>query len=285
MQTNWKKEWNRNVQLFPPEKDFRRFKLKISYDGTDYWGWQRQSKDCQNDYSIQSFIERAVYKISKENVTVFGSGRTDSGVHAICQVAHFDSKNIKMNVDKLRLALNANLPFTIRVNDIEERFDAFHSRYSTYLRQYIYIIRDDKSFTAFDKNRVWNVIKYPNIDELNKMAGCIIGENMDFTSFDFTKKEIEHSSKRDVLESRFYYDNYNRLVYTITANAFLYHMVRALVGSFVKISSKMGNESFDYFKNLINSKKRYGFVAPSSGLYLNKIIYDKDEYDDMLSRI
>lgn len=274
--------WKRDALLLePPQSGFRRFELKISYNGDGFCGWQRQA--CSMP-SVQGEIEKAIYKISSRTCTVYGSGRTDSGVHALAQVAHFDIEGFDMSADKLRLALNANLPYSIRINKCTERFDAFHARFSTFLREYIYILKSDEDFTPFDFNRAWNTRRKCDVDFLNSMAVMLKGEDMDYKNFDFTDPEIEHSSFRDTIESVFFIDK-DKLCYKVIANAFLYHQVRAMVGTMVEFEKKYGKDCAEHFKKFLEKDCKTRFVAPAHGLYLSRIIYDEKEYEYLRSRM
>ena len=276
--------WKRNITLYSAQYPFRRFSLVVSYDGSEFFGWQRQSSDFSLfDNTVQGAIEAAIYKITGSWATCYGSGRTDSGVHALGQVAHFDSDKISMDGGKLRLALNANLPKSIRILECKERFDAFHARFSTFLREYIYMIKSDDMFTALDYNRVWNVRKKPDITLLSLMSEMIKGEDKDFKNFDFTNKSIPHTSIRDVLVSEFFEKN-GCIYYRIAGNAFLYHQVRAIVGTIIEFERRFNEKSVEEFKSFLNSYEKTHFIAPSFAFYLvNWLHIDFSRLSDEIS--
>ena len=275
-----RENWKRSAVLSPPIPPARRFQLVISYYGPAHYGWQRQDSESVEDRSVQSFLEKAIFKISGERSNAYGSGRTDSGVHALGQCAHFDSSCLRMDEETLRRALNANLPETIRINGVTERFDAFHARFSTLLREYEYVLKDDVHWTPFDNGRAWRLRNLPDISTLNEMQKFLIGEDVDFRAFDFTKSNDGHSQKRDVLKSRFERRG-DSLVFTITGNAFLYHMVRAIVGMSVSLALKHDRkDAVSMFSGLMRPELgiKADFIAPAQGLYLKRVIYDEEEY-------
>ena len=155
-----------------------KYKITIEYDGTNFVGWQRQ----ENGPSIQSSIEEAIKKITSETVNVFGAGRTDSGVHAKGQVAHFElSKNISL--DKIRDGINQHLrPLPIAILDAKKVNEDFHARFSAQLRSYEYLIINRRSPLTLYKNQAWGVFKQLNINEMKKAALNFVGKH-DFNAF------------------------------------------------------------------------------------------------------
>ncbi|HAL18580.1 MAG TPA: tRNA pseudouridine(38-40) synthase TruA [Spirochaetaceae bacterium] len=289
-----RESWNRDVELAAPVPPFRRFQLIVSYYGPAHYGWQRQDSKSVEDKSVQCFIEKAIRRISGDAAAVYGSGRTDSGVHAIAQCAHFDSPSISMDEETLRRALNANLPNTIRINQVIERFDAFHARFSTLLREYEYIMKDDVRWMPFDEGRAWHLRRLPDAGVLNRMHRFLLGEDVDFTAFDFSKLDDGHSQKRDIFRSEFEMLP-DRLVFAITGNAFLYHMVRSIVGTSVRLALKYPAEEAirrfaaffskdsDGDAGLSRASAKAEMIAPAHGLYLKRIIYDESKYSSMRS--
>ena len=157
-----------------------KYKIIIEYDGTDFVGWQKQ----ENGPSIQSSLEDAIKKITSETVSVFGAGRTDSGVHAKGQVAHFEfSKNIPL--DNIRDGINQHLrPLPIAILDVKEVNDDFHARFSAKLRTYEYLIINRRAPLTFNKNLAWGVFKKLNTDAMKEatsgLSGMLPGFKMPF---------------------------------------------------------------------------------------------------------
>ena len=159
------------------------FKLIIQYDGTSYSGWQKQ----KNQPTIQGEIEKTLFKIVGEPVSVIGAGRTDSGVHATGQVANFKS-NTKLSSEKLFNAINWHLPKDIRIFNCTEVSDDFHARFSANKREYKYIIYNDIQYPPFIKNYVHFIKKPLDIEKLKSSLELFIGEH-NFTSFSSANDE------------------------------------------------------------------------------------------------
>lgn len=248
-----------------------RIKSTIAYDGTDFCGWQIQ-KDLP---TIQSSVEDCLQQISRQPVEVTGSGRTDSGVHAIGQVAHFEW-NHHLSPDKLLLGMNAILPETIRVLQIEETNPEFHARFDAKSKIYLYRI---------DRNRVFNPfhfrfsLHYPyamNLDLLQNCCEWLKGEH-DFAAFQATGTDIV-STRRTMLRTEIIPDvrgslGLPLLCIRFEATGFLRKMVRFLVGTLLEISSGKRDPD-DLRKALETGERSYvGVPAPARGLFLEKVIY------------
>ena len=149
------------------------FKIIIEYDGTNYVGWQRQ----KNGHSIQEAIETAIFKLTSEKVTIFGAGRTDAGVHALAQVAHFNlSKNFKK--DNIRDGINQHLrPQPIAITEAYKKNQNFHARFSAKKRTYKYIITNRRSPLTLNKSRSWCVFKKLDIIKMKYEAESFIGKH------------------------------------------------------------------------------------------------------------
>ena len=227
-----------------------RYKIIVAYDGTNFEGWQIQ----KNSRTVQGVIEDALKIINNnKSIKIFGSGRTDSGVHAIAQVAHFDFDFKERPEFDLKNAINGNLPHEIRITNYVKVPSNFHARFSALSRSYKYKLRTNDYI--FDNNYTWRVGKL-NLSLLNELASMIIGTH-DFTSFSKISSNL-NSRKCNIYESSWYKKDY-LLVYKITGNRFLHHMVRYLVGTMVEVSR--GNYKKENFINLINNpqKKKIGF--------------------------
>jgi len=241
--------------------------LSIQYDGKNYHGWQEQ----KNPNTIQGKIQESIFKFSQEKVKLFVAGRTDSGVHATNQFAHFES-SLKRDEDKWILGLNSLLPDDIRINFVKYVEDDFHARFSVLSRTYRYVIYNNTIKPCINRNKVgWY---YLNILDENKMqdaAKKLIGEK-DFSCFRSANCQSNSPIRKinDIIITR-----ENDYIYIdINANSFLYNMVRNLVGSLVLIGS--GEKDINWMDDLIFSKDREkaGKQFPASGLFLVNIEYD-----------
>jgi tRNA pseudouridine38-40 synthase len=268
-------DWRR-----PPLKDLQegkvRYKMVVSYDGKAFNGWQTQ----KNGLGIQQAIEKALKKMLKEDVKIIGSGRTDSGVNAIGQVCHFDIFDKDIPARAFLNVINCNLPPTVRILECEIVDGYFHSRYTAYARKYRYYLKIENEMTATDNGFAAKIKRFPSIDVLNSYAKHIAGTH-DFTTFT-SSKDVSLSRCRDVYESYWSYEkdkwNYDVLTYTICGNAFLYKMVRSLVGTMLDFAIK--HRSSEYFKEALESKNRKMAerTANPNGLFLLNISYDENEY-------
>ena len=253
----------------------RRIKLTLSYDGTAYHGWQEQD----DALSVQEVISRTLSAILGEETEVFGSGRTDAGVHALGQVAHFDTTR-RIAAEKFSIILNSRLPSSIRILSSEEPDGVFHARFTAMAREYWYFIKDWNDMLPFDDGRYTAVRNLPDISILNEYAALIRGTH-DFTTF-CSARDMCQSKWRDIYESVWTEetDGWGKpfLKYKVTGNAFLYHQVRSMVGTMVDCALK--RESGDEFRARLDSKDRERALRtyPSAGLYLARISYDENEY-------
>ena len=155
-----------------------KYKITLEYDGTDYVGWQRQ----ENGNSIQASLEKAIEKLTLEKATVFAAGRTDAGVHAKGQVAHFDI-NKNFTIDNIRDGLNQHLrPQPISIIKVEKVTEEFHARFSANYKIYEYLIVNRRSPLTIEKNRAWIVFKKLNLNKMQKESSHFIGKQ-DFNAF------------------------------------------------------------------------------------------------------
>jgi len=241
-----------------------RFKIHIQYDGTGFHGWQVQKEDR----TIQGSLDSVLAKLNNSvKINVIGSGRTDSGVHAMDQVAHFDW-NTNMDSCKITSALNGNLPEGMRVKDCIVVPDDFHARFSAVKRHYLYTCRTDESI--MDRHAVWQT-GLLEIEALNNVSTLLLGEH-DFTSFSKYNSEIENRVCTIYLSE--WTQSGNIVNYRVAANRFLHHMVRYLVGTMVEITN--GKMTISEFKDLLHKPREDVKVyrAPAQGLFLEKVDYD-----------
>jgi len=212
------------VSQRPDRRPGRNVRLVLSYDGTDFAGWQRQ----ENARSVQGELEAALAEIHGHPVPTLGAGRTDSGVHAMGQVANFYTDIGRMGAERFVPALNRLLPRDLRIlSSAEADFD-FHSRYDARLRRYRYFTLCSPAPDPVRLRYAHHVRRPPDLASLNAMAATILGET-DFTAFS-SARDLSANRSRFVHESSFRWEG-EVLVYEVAANAFLWRMVRSLVGS------------------------------------------------------
>lgn len=248
----------------------------IAYDGTNYVGWQVQL----NGMSIQAHLERALHEVTDEEIRIEGSGRTDSGVHARAQVAHFDT-NVRMAADKFAIALNMHLPPDIRVLYSEECDPSFHARFSAKQKQYCYQLQIGPHADVFQRTTSLHLHYIPNFASMQEAASMVVGTH-DFSAFKCADSTIENSV-RTVYQSE-WEKNGAIWTYTVSGNGFLYNMVRILVGTMLEIGS--GKRPVSDMQKAIDSGKRKdaGATAPARGLCLMRVCYPDFDTQEVLNR-
>lgn len=245
-----------------------RYKITIEYDGTNLVGWQKQ----QEGKSAQEYLETALFNFTHQKSEIYAAGRTDAGVHALAQVAHFDL-NTDMELFRIREAFNANLrdmAAPVAVINVEQAPDNFHARFSAVGRGYIYRILNRRARTVLLENRVWHV-GYPlNVDLMREGAKHLLGHH-DFSSF--RGAGCQALSPLKTLDKLEIIQNGDEIDFIVEARSFLYHQVRNMVGTLKMVGDK--HLTPDDVKNILESKCRAkaGVTAPACGLYLNKVIY------------
>jgi tRNA pseudouridine38-40 synthase len=244
----------------------QRFKISVSYDGTAYYGWQVQPKDV----SIQSSLEGVLRQLSGETVKVHGSGRTDQGVHARRQVAHFDLEK-SFTAKKLRTAMNALLPVDIRVHLAEKVDSEFHARWHTTSKQYRYLIWNSSDVPPFLRLYRSHVRTSLDVDAMSEAAAHLLGEH-DFTAFtansnDVVDNPVRKLTRLDVTKKG------SEIVIIAEGNGFLYKMVRSLAGFLIKVGKGVAPPA--EAAEVLASGKRTEHVqtAPPEGLFLWKVNY------------
>ena len=241
-----------------------RYKFVIQYDGSNFLGWQIQ-KEVR---TVQGLLESKLKEILKldDYVRLYGSGRTDSGVHAWAQVAHADIDTNLSEYDIMN-ALNANLPSDCRIIDIQKVVRDFHARYDAKSRFYRYQCYTGNSILY--RNQSW-VLPRLDIDYLNKFAGILVGEH-DFLSF-CKYNQDQKSTKCSVLDSKWSSEK-RMITFKIEANRFLHHMIRYLVGTMVALCQNRFSEN-EFLCLLREPRKKVKIIkAPPQGLILEKINY------------
>ena len=244
----------------------RNIKLTIEYDGTDYFGFQYQP----GVPTLQGEIERVLSKIVKEEVTVYGSGRTDAGVHAAGQVINFRTEG-GIPVEKLCIAMNSLLPRSIAAREAAEVDEAFHARYSAKSRLYRYDILNRETRSALEGRFCWHVRQPLDANAMNDAAQCLLGVH-DFTSFASADRDDGCSPVRNVSEVSVQRHG-EHVVLTIRANAFLRSMVRTIVGTLVEVG--LGKRPGARIAEILEAKDRTaaGKTAPPHGLCLIEVEY------------
>lgn len=242
-----------------------RYQAIIEYDGTDYCGFQRQLTGP----SIQQELEKAIKVISGVETTVIGAGRTDSGVHAFGQVVAYDL-DWSHGLNALWQAINANLPPDIAVSRLSEAKDDFHPRFDAKKRTYVYYVYNKPVRSPFFRRTSWYVSQQLDIDRMNLAAKAIVGEH-DFATFG--RPPQGDNSIRQVYRAE-WNRNKSLIVFTIEANAFLYRMVRSLVGSMKAVGE--GSWTVERFKAALKARDRNqaAQTAPPHALFLASVTYE-----------
>ena len=246
----------------------RNLKLEIEYDGTDYCGWQAQTRN-KHKKSIQQTLEKTLRKILQEKIRLIASGRTDAGVHAFAQVANFKTKS-NIALDKLQRALNGLLADDITINKIEEVNLDFHSRFSAKSKVYRYTILNRAYPSALLRNTVCHY-HYPlDTRVMQKEARVLLGRH-NFTSFQACDK-IERDPVRTIKSIKITKDK-EKIYIDIEADGFLYNMVRNIVGTLLEIGrGKLAKGSLEKIL-LAKDRRLAGPAAPAKGLCLIKVKY------------
>jgi tRNA pseudouridine38-40 synthase len=253
----------------------RTFKVVLAYDGTDFAGFQRQS----NARSVQQVLEEALAPMEGDAVVVSGAGRTDSGVHALGQVASFKLTN-PISIGDLKQALNATFNATsatdVRVLSVEQVPDDFNARFSARAKLYCYRIVNAEVISPFERRFAWHVPRPLEFDSMREAARDVVGEH-DFAAFQAAGGTVR-TSMRTVTRSDWtdtpLEDGGRLLRYEIAGDGFLKYMVRSIVGTIVEIG--YGRRSVNSLRTLLASGERsqVGQTAPPHGLYLVRVDYD-----------
>lgn len=249
----------------------RNIVLRISYEGTGFAGWQRQNGGNAGKYrTVQEELEKALEKMHRHPVSLTGSGRTDSGVHAVGQIANFQTDIVSIPDDRFVPALNSLLPRDIRIHEAASVPSEFHARYSAQSRTYRYFMHCGQTPHAHELSHVWHIGRWPDLDRLNAMCMHLQGE-IDCTTFAATG-DASQSRSRYVYGAHFFFDG-NKLIFEITANAFLWKMVRSLVGTLLLLEKKGAGGT--EFAEVLHARKRSlsGPTAPPTGLFLWNVRY------------
>ncbi len=254
----------------------RRVRLTLQYDGSGYGGWQVQPRVT----TIQGCLQDCIFRLTGERVAVIGAGRTDAGVHAIEQVAAFDSGS-GLHIDVIKRALNVMLPQGIRVMDAMDVGGDFHPRYNARAKRYAYVLANMREVPVFMDRYVWRITCPLDLEVMRAASLSLIGKH-DFTSFrgsgcgaknpvrTVRSLEVQKLSEAFFLAATF---RGEFIKITVEADAFLRHMVRNMVGTLVEAGR--GKLSPERMKGILESRDRRlaGPTAPAKGLFLEKVSY------------
>ena len=245
----------------------RNIKLTIEYDGSGFNGWQKQP----NKLNIQGTIEKAIERITGEEVDLQASGRTDRGVNAIAQVANFKT-NSQLPIEKFPIAINSNIKSSIRIKGAEEVDEKFHSRLSCKKKTYRYVINNSKYGSAIYRNLETHIPVKLDVERMKEAVKYFEGEH-DFKAFKASgtssKSSVRTIYKAEVIERKD-----ERIWIELTGNGFLYNMVRIIAGTLVDVG--LGKIKPEEIKDIIESKDRQkaGKTLAPQGLFLVNVKYE-----------
>lgn len=243
-----------------------RYLITFSYDGSKYYGYQKQP----NKITVQGEIERVLTQINSNNdVSVSASGRTDSGVHALNQKAHFDL-NFDIPVEKLKNSMNKMLSESIYIKNVEKVTDMFHARFDVKRKKYTYKINVGE-YNPIEYNYIYQYNEELNIEKMNQAIKYFIGEH-DFTSY--TKDADQKENCIRTIYNAYIEEKNGIISITFEGNGFLRYMVRNMVGSLIEVGSNKRKIDDIQIILLNKDRKTAGITAPSNGLYLVDVYYN-----------
>jgi len=244
----------------------KNYKLCVEYDGTDFFGWQRQ-KDAQ---TVQGVLESALSRILNQQIQIHGSGRTDAGVHALAQVASFTA-DTHILPRALQKNLNSLIKVPVVIRDCHVVSLDFHAQYSAVSKTYQYVIYNHPTPCAVFRQYQWHIRQMLDIEAMNLCCEKLIGTH-DFKSFENTGSPRK-STVREVFFCRVQKQPFNRIVFEICASGFLKYMVRNITGTLVLAGQH--RISPQDFVRILQAKDRTaaGPTAPPHGLFLNCVNY------------
>lgn len=245
----------------------RNIRVVLAYDGTDFCGWQSQSAGR----TVQDTFERAIETLHGRHVGVHVAGRTDSGVHADGQVVNFES-DATVPAERFVFALNQHLPPDLRARSSDAVGEEFDARFSARIRVYKYYIDSGRTYDPHRRRYSWTLPEWPDVRLLNQYAASIVGTH-DFTTF-AAAGDASATKIRDVHSASFYVEGAN-LVFKIAANAFLYRMVRSLVGTMIELERRKAAVGEISDRLGARDREAAGQTAPPWGLFLHRVLYDE----------
>jgi len=279
IKNSWSERRNKNYHQkknYSDKKIFSRFKLFIEYEGTRYSGWQKQ----ENAKTIQGTIVKVANEIfGNDFVDLQGSGRTDSGVHALCQVAHLDAKTV-LAPEIIRMKLNDLLPHDINILEVEKTSTNFHARHDAKTRSYLYQI--SKRRTAFGKNYVWWIKDKLDFKKMESASKLFIGMH-DFSSF--SDDDPEEKSTKVSIDDIQIKEQDDLILIRIVGSHFIWKMVRRIVGVLVEVGrgKKTERDIINYLN--VKSNEVAKLTAPPSGLFLEKVLYEGKKLSDRITSV
>lgn len=245
-----------------------RILLKISYLGSAYHGWQVQP----NGITVQEIMQDALESVYKCRPSLTGCSRTDAGVHANEFYCHYDT-DVTIPEEGIIAALNSVLPKDVSVKECKVVNNDFHARYSALGKNYVYRIHCSKTHDPFRADRTWQISRPLDIERMNKFLNGLVGKH-DFVAFSSSGRTVS-DTVRTVYEC-FAKQNNDEIIISVSADGFLYNMVRIIVGTAVDVSD--GKIDPDLVMSILSSKDRNkaGKTAPPQGLFLNKVFYSNE---------
>ena len=257
-----------------------RFKMFIEYEGTRFSGWQKQPGQISTKTIQGALLNAAEDIFKKETIDLQGSGRTDSGVHALCQVAHFEVKTM-LAPEIIKLKMNDLLPHDINILEIEKAHPKFHARHDAIKRSYLYQISTRR--TAFGKNYVWWIKDKLDFSAMERASKVFQGMH-DFISF--SDQDPFDKSTKVLIENILLKKEGDIILIRIVGSHFLWKMVRRMVGVLVEAGRGKFTEADLRIFLLTKSNEPAKYTAPPSGLFLEQVIYKGDKFrEDMRSII
>ncbi len=245
----------------------RNIRIKITYEGTRYQGWQKQET---SDNTIQGKFEKLLSLMCEEEITIQGSGRTDAGVHALGQVANFHTHS-NMSTSEMLAYMNQYLPEDIAVVEVEEVPERFHSRLNAKGKRYTYRVLNSHIPNVFWRRFAYTMPEELDLQAMREAAEYMLGEH-DFKSFTSTKKGKKSTVRR--IDRITVQKEGDLITFTFEGNGFLYHMVRILTGTLLEVGR--GKRSPHSIQELIHAKNRElaGELVPGKGLVLEEVYYE-----------
>ena len=242
-----------------------RYLLTFSYDGTNFYGYQKQP----NKRTIQEEIEKVLSQISNNKITISASGRTDAKVHALNQKAHFDS-DVNYDLDKLKNSMNKMLPSDIYIKDVKQVNDDFHARFNVVKKEYIYKLNVG-NYNPLDRNYIYQYNNELNLEEINKSVKYFIGTH-NFKSV--TKADVEEKDYIRTIYDIKLEKKDNIITFTFIGSGFLRYMIRNIMGLLISVGENK-IKSHD-IKDILEKedRKEASKTAPPEGLYLSNVYYD-----------
>ena len=246
-----------------------RYRATVEYDGTEFLGYQIQAEGR----TVQGEIEKSLQQVTQAFIRIDGAGRTDTGVHAIGQVVAFNA-SWRHSLQDLHRALNATLPYDIVISKLTITDGAFHPRFGAISRSYKYNIINQPWPGVLQRRYAYHVKKKLDVEAMNQASRFLLGQQ-DFASFGKPPQGV--NTVRNVTQAEWCTASANQLVFCITANAFLYRMVRTIVGTVVQVG--LGQLSPDGVKQILEAKDltQSAPPAPAHGLCLVKVTYPEGE--------